>query len=237
MNILLVEDERRVADFIARGLRAERFVVTECGNGEDGLELALNQEFDVIVLDLMLPGMPGLDVCQTLRQKGKSTPILMLTALGSLEDRVKGLRLGADDYLAKPFAFEELVVRIQALTRRPPILRTETEELRVSDLVLNRHSLQVARAGEAISLTAKELAVLELLMSHAGRVFSREYILNNVWGYIEDPLTNVVEVYVARLRKKIDAGDRVPLIETVRGLGYRISEPTHKPAAIPPKQE
>lgn len=232
MNVLLIEDEERVADFIARGLRAERMNVSEARTGEEGLELALAMPFDVIILDLMLPVMPGLEVCQTLRQKGSTTPILILTALGSVEDRIKGLRLGADDYLAKPFAFEELVVRIQALARRTSNYAVETADLQVADLVFSRTTLQVARGGEAITLTAKELAVLELLMTAPGKVFSREKILNNVWGYSEDPLTNVVEVYVARLRKKIDVEGKHPLIENLRGLGYRIREQAPSDAKV-----
>mgnify|MGYP003409311660 CR=1 FL=1 len=225
MNVLLIEDEVRVADFLARGLRAERMLVTESRSGTDGLELALAMPFDVIVLDLMLPGLPGLEVCQTLRQKGNTTPIIILTALGSPEDRIKGLRLGADDYMAKPFAFEELVLRIQGLARRT-VSASDNDELRVADLVFNRSSLFVTRSGEQISLTAKELAVLELLMTAPEKVFSREKILNNVWGYSEDPLTNVVEVYVARLRKKIDMDGKPDLIENLRGLGYRIRDPS-----------
>ncbi|BAQ18599.1 response regulator transcription factor [Methyloceanibacter caenitepidi] len=226
MNVLLVEDEPRVADFIDRGLRAENHGVTVAENGGDGIELAKTGDFDVIVLDLMLPDMHGYDVCQRLRQDGQHTPILMLTAMDAIEDKIKGIKLGADDYLTKPFDFDELLVRIEALVRRSHNFTPSSNVLTVGDLELDRELLEVKRGDEPIKLTAKELAILELLMSSPGRVFSRTRILNQVWGYSEDPLTNVVDVYIARLRRKIDTKGREPLIETVRGHGYRL-----KPAA------
>jgi len=175
-----------------------------------------------MILDVMLPGMNGLDLLQTLRCEGSQVPVLMLTAMGSLEDKVAGLRLGADDYLTKPFAFDELVARLEALRRRAREIRPRSSGLQVADLTLDRERMRVTRAGEPISLTAKELAFLELLMSAPGRVFSRERILSNVWGVHEDPLTNVVDVYVRRLRQKIDEGHSLGLIKTVRGIGYKI---------------
>ncbi len=222
MNVLLVEDEPRVADFIDRGLRAENHGVTVAPTGAEGIELARTGEFDVIVLDLMLPDMHGYDVCQRLRNEGDHTPILMLTAMDTLEDKIKGLKIGADDYLPKPFDFDELLARMEALFRRSQHFAPSSNQLQVGDLVFDRDTLEVTRGGEPVKLTAKELAILELLMGAPGRVFSRTRILNQVWGYSEDPLTNVVDVYIARLRRKIDTEDREPLLETVRGHGYRL---------------
>ena len=222
MNVLLIEDEPRVADFINRGLRAENHGVSVAATGGEGVELAKTGEFDVIILDLMLPDMHGYNVCQRLRSEGDHTPILMLTAMDTLEDKIKGLKIGADDYLAKPFDFDELLARIEALVRRSHHFAPSSNVLQVADLALDRELIEVRRGGEPIKLTAKELAILELLMSAPGRVFSRTRILNQVWGYSEDPLTNVVDVYIARLRRKIDTPGRAPLLETVRGHGYRL---------------
>lgn len=222
MSILVVEDDARVADFLNRGLRAEGHSVKLARNGADGLALARAGECNVILLDVMLPGMDGMEVCQTLRSEGNLTPILMLTAMAAVEDRVAGLRCGADDYLAKPFAFDELLARIDALRRRSSGTAPASNLLVVADLVFDRDSMRVTRAGKAVALTAKELALLELLMRHPGRLYSRERILSNVWGAQEDPMTNVVDVYVRRLRIKLEDGDSLPLIRTVRGLGYKI---------------
>ncbi len=236
MNILIVEDDARVAAFLERGLRAEGYRVQVARSGTEGLakarEVAQQMHIDatpaLLVLDVMLPGMTGLEVCQALRAGGVQLPVLMLSALGALEDRVAGLRLGADDYLAKPFAFEELLARIEALLRRSrdtaPAL---SSRLVVADLVLDRDTMRVTRAAVQLTLTARELALLELLMSTPGRLFSRERILSNVWGTNEDPLTNVVDVYIRRLRSKIDDGNAQPLIHTVRGLGYRLEVAPH----------
>jgi DNA-binding response OmpR family regulator len=222
MNILVVEDDMRVADFLLRGLRAEGFRVQLARTGPEGLELARSSELSVLLLDLMLPGLSGLELCQTLRAEGRHVPVLMLTALSNTEDKVSGLRLGADDYLTKPFAFEELLARIEALLRRGREQRPRATTLQVADLVLDRERMEVTRAGKLVPLTAKELAFLELLMTAPGRVYSRERILSNVWGTNEDPLTNIVDVYVRRLRAKIDDGHPVALLKTVRGLGYRL---------------
>ncbi len=222
MNILVVEDDMRVADFLLRGLRAEGYRVQLARTGPEGLDLARNSELSVLLLDLMLPGLSGLELCQTLRAEGHQVPVLMLTALSNTEDKVSGLRLGADDYLTKPFAFEELLARIEALLRRGREQRPRATTLQVADLVLDRERMEVTRAGKLVPLTAKELAFLELLMTAPGRVYSRERILSNVWGTNEDPLTNIVDVYVRRLRAKIDDGHPVPLLKTVRGLGYRL---------------
>jgi len=222
MNILIVEDDPRVADFLLRGLRAEGYGVQLARTGTEGLERARGGDLSLLVLDLMLPGLSGLELCQTLRAEGRHVPVLMLTAMSTLEDKVKGLRLGADDYLTKPFAFEELLARIEALMRRGREQRPKASTLQLADLVLDRERMQVTRAGRPVFLTARELAFLELLMSAPGRVYSRERILSNVWGTNEDPLTNVVDVYVRRLRSKIDDGHALALLKTVRGFGYRL---------------
>ena len=236
MNILIVEDDARVAAFLERGLRAEGYRVQVARSGTEGLakarEVAQQMHIDatpaLLVLDVMLPGMTGLEVCQALRAGGVQLPVLMLSALGALEDRVAGLRLGADDYLAKPFAFEELLARIEALLRRSrDTAPAAPSRLVVADLVLDRDTMRVTRAALQLTLTARELALLELLMSAPGRLFSRERILSNVWGTNEDPLTNVVDVYIRRLRSKIDDGNAQPLIHTVRGLGYRLEVAPH----------
>lgn len=231
MNILIVEDDDRIADFLSRGLRAEGYRVQRAADGPTGLALAQDAarqaqaggEPTLLLLDLMLPGLSGLEICQTLRAAQVSLPILMLTAQGSLEDRVAGLRLGADDYLCKPFEFEELLARLEALSRRGRDLRPrQASRLQVGDLELDRDRMQASRGGRPLQLTAKELALLELLMSAPGRMFSRERILANVWGTSEDPLTNIVDVYIRRLRARIDGDGLPPLIHTVRGLGYRL---------------
>jgi DNA-binding response OmpR family regulator len=221
-QLLIVEDDARVADFLERGLRAEGYAVSLARTGPEGLAAARQGEWALIVLDVMLPGCSGMDVLQTLRSEGWQTPVLMLTAMDSLEDKVGGLRLGADDYLTKPFAFDELVARLEALQRRGRALQQVNSVLALADLRLDRERMRVTRADQPIVLTAKEMAFLELLMSAPGRVFSRERILSNVWGANEDPLTNVVDVYVRRLRQKIDEGRELALLKTVRGVGYKI---------------
>ena len=234
MNILIVDDDDRIADFLCRGLRAEGHLVQRAADGPTGLARAqdLAREAQpgeppiVVVLDLMLPGMSGLEICQALRSAQVSLPILMLTAQASLEDRVAGLRLGADDYLGKPFEFEELLARLEALARRGRDLRpSPSNRLVVADLELDRDRMQASRGGRPLTLTARELALLELLMSAPGRLFSRERILANVWGTNEDPLTNIVDVYIRRLRGRIDGDGLPPLIHTARGLGYRLEAP------------
>lgn len=231
MNILVVEDDKRIADFLLRGLRAEGYQVQRAANGPEGLEMAQQLACDaaqqpkqsIVILDLMLPGMSGLEICQTLRAGGVGLPILMLTAMSALDDRVNGLRMGADDYMCKPFEFEELLARLEALGRRARELSPKRAHvLQVHDLVLDRETMRVSRAGQPINLTARELALLELLMSAPGRLFSRERILATVWGHNEDPLTNVVDVYIRRLRAKVDDHQPAALIQTVRGLGYRL---------------
>jgi DNA-binding response OmpR family regulator len=223
MNILLVEDEIRVADFIRRGLAAEGWSVDHASDGDTGLAHALAHDYDVILLDLMLPGIQGQEVCRKLRTRKCATPILMLTALDSVEEKIGGLRLGADDYLPKPFDFEELIARIEALHRRRTgyVALEDQATLRVGEIVFDRVAMQVMIGGKEIELSKKERDLLVLFMSNFGRVLSRERILNSVWGLNADPLTNVVDVYVGRLRRKIGCeGDR---IVTLRNVGYRMS--------------
>ncbi|WP_394672799.1 response regulator transcription factor [Limnobacter sp.] len=232
MKVLIIEDDARVSSFLERGLKAEGYRPQVAYNASTGIsmsralqkEVRENFENAVVILDVMLPDGSGLDVCQTLRAEGFALPILMLTALNSVEDRVAGLRMGADDYLGKPFAFDEILARLEALGRRvgttaPKQTRTN---LIVGNLNLDLEKMRLSRGGREIQLTAKELALVELLMSAPGRLFSRERILSNVWGVNEDPLTNVVDVYIRRLRAKIDLDDMAPLIHTQRGLGYRL---------------
>ncbi len=233
MKLIVAEDDARISAFLERGLRAEGYHVQLASTGPQALAAAQDAwgrgpdaEDALMLLDLMLPGMNGLEVCQTLRAAGVGLPILMLTALGSLEDRVTGLRTGADDYLVKPFEFEELLARIEALARRGRGLGpVRAAQLVVDDLVFDRAQMRASRNGQPLTLTARELALLELLMSAPGRLFSRERILSTVWGTHEDPLTNVVDVFIRRLRAKIDDGHPRPLTHTVRGMGYRLEVP------------
>ena len=223
MNILIVEDERRVADFLLRGFQAEGWSATVCVDGEAGLAAGLSGEFDVILLDINLPRLSGQEVCQQLRAKRILTPIVMLTANDAVDDRVEGLRLGADAYVAKPFSFEELIARMQAQVRRAGKFSVDkTVEQGAGDIAFNRQSLVVLRAGTPIDLTLKERQLLEFFLSRPDLVLSRERILNAVWGASEDPLTNVVDVYVARLRRKLGS-DGASVIETIRGSGYRLN--------------
>jgi DNA-binding response OmpR family regulator len=224
VNILVVEDEHRVADFITRGLRAEGWIAEHAESGEIALDILSQHEFDIVLLDLMLPGISGQDVCRKMRARGIHTPILMLSALDAVEERVAGLKLGADDYLSKPFDFDELIARIEALRRRENDFKSsgDGEVLEYEALALNTRSLVVTVDNEEIELTAKERDLLLLLMANRGKVFARERILNTVWGSQEDPLTNVIDVYIGRLRKKL--GDSGKHIRTIRGLGYRFGE-------------
>ena len=223
MRILIVEDEPRIADFLQRGLRAEGHFCVIANDGEAGLSLALEGDFDLLLLDMMLPGMHGRDVCQQLRMNKINTPLIILSAMDSLDDVIAGLRMGADDYMTKPFSFEELLARIETVMRRGSQVTIEEESLEVGPLAFDRQSLRFSVEGKEIKMTAKELAIIELLMSNPGTLFSRERILSNVWGLNMDPLTNVVDVYIGKLRKKIDADTDKSMIETVRGLGYRLN--------------
>jgi len=221
MRILLVEDDKRIVSFVKRGLEAEGFVVDVAGDGEQGLEMA-RESYHLIILDLLLPVRNGTEVCQMMRNEQIHTPILMLTARDTLKDKIQGLEAGADDYLTKPFAFEELLARSRALLRRGPYQEIPPK-LEVGDLVLDRETREVRRGEKVISLTSKEYALLEYMMSRPNKPLSRTLILGHVWGLSYDPLTNVVDVYIGYLRKKMDTGFEKKLIETVRDLGYKIS--------------
>jgi heavy metal response regulator len=220
MRILLVEDERRIADFIRKGLFECGYAVDVAYDGEEALDWPEVAEFDIIILDVMLPVRDGIEVCRELRRRGVQTPILMLTARDAVEDRVRGLDSGADDYLVKPFAFTELLARLRALARRErSVLGTR---LQVNDLVLNTATREASRQGRAISLTSKEYALLEYLMRHPNQVLTRTMIAEHVWNYDFDNATNVIDVHIRNLRRKIDDPFPTKLIHTARGAGYRI---------------
>lgn len=222
MRCLLVEDEKKVAEFVSRGLRAEHFALDVAHDGEAGWEFASKVNYDLIILDLMLPGLSGSDLLERIRKQNIATPILILTARDATKDKVRHFEAGADDYLTKPFAFAELLVRAKALLRRGPI--NQDSLLRAGDLELDRLSQQVRRAGRRITLTSKEYALLEYLLSHAGRVLSRTMIIEHVWDQSFQGLTNIVDVYVRHLRTKVDDGHSHKLIRTIRGAGYCLSD-------------
>lgn len=224
MNVLLIEDDSRVVQFLDRALRAEGHCVQVARSGREGVQRTREGSPDIVILDLMLPGLDGREVCQQIRSSGSRVPILILSALDSTSDIVQGLHMGADDYMTKPFALDELLARLEALRRRSqwPGERGRETRLAVGDLVFDRDRVEVRRAGRQIDLSAREIALLELLMTSAGKVVSRARILNNVWGHSEDPLTNIVDVYVRRLRTKLERGGEPHLITTVRGFGYRL---------------
>jgi DNA-binding response OmpR family regulator len=222
MHILVVEDEKRLAFLLRRVLLEERHTVDLAHDGPSGLALALSDSYDVVVLDVMLPGFDGLEICRQMRTEHIMSPVLMLTARGSVEDRVTGLNVGADDYLTKPFAMEELLARINALLRRRDRQFDESLQLTVGDLTLDLVRHEARRAGRMIELTAKEFALLEYLMRHAGRVLTRTQIVDAVWRYDMEALSNVVDIYIHYLRDKIDQGFAHGLIKTVRGVGYKI---------------
>jgi DNA-binding response OmpR family regulator len=221
MHLLIVEDEQRLATVLRRVLMEERHVVDLAFDGATGYRLAAGKAYDLVILDLMLPELDGLEVCRLLRAARVTVPILMLTARGAVEDRVVGLKAGADDYLTKPFAMEELLARVQALLRRSGDMDTSAK-LRVSDLELDLLSREALRADRSIELTAKEFGLLEFFMRHPGQVLTRTQILDHVWSYDADNVSNVVDIYVHYLRDKIDRGSDHPLIKTVRGIGYKL---------------
>jgi two-component system copper resistance phosphate regulon response regulator CusR len=227
MRLLIVEDDRKLAEFVARGLRAERFAVDLAGDGLEGLRYIDAYAYDLLILDLMLPQLSGTELLTRVRRTHPSLPVLVLTARDATEDKVRHFEAGADDYLTKPFDFAELVVRIKALLRRTPAPRTD--QLRIEDLEVDRLTQQVRRAGQRIELTAKEYGVLEYLLSSPGRVFSRTMILEHVWDQSFEGVTNIVDVYMRYLRRKLDEPFPVKLIHTVRGVGYCIRGPeTHR---------
>ncbi|MDQ3258734.1 MAG: response regulator transcription factor [Acidobacteriota bacterium] len=226
MRVLVVEDEEKVSRFIVRGLAAERYAVDAAPDGTSGLELATTYDYDVIILDLLLPGISGTEVLRRLRRTNTNVPVLVLTARDALTDKVNNFEAGADDYLTKPFAFAELLVRVKALLRRGTVGRAST--LRVGDLELDRLTQMVKRAGQKVELTSKEYALLEYLMANSGRVLSRTMIVEHVWDQSFDGATNIVDVYVRHLRHKVDDPHEQKLIRTVRGVGYSISDETEE---------
>jgi len=225
MRILIVEDEHKIANSIKKGLEQESYAVDVTYDGEQGFDLATTEDYDVIILDLMLPKIDGMKICQRLRKEENiHTPILILTAKGQLNDKVNGLNAGADDYLVKPFAFAELLARIKALIRRPQ--NSLSSILEAENLTLNTLTFEVKRAGKQIKLSKKEYALLEYLLRHKNKILTKEQIINHVWDYDASVLPNTVEVYIGYLRNKIDKPfkNRKPLIQTVRGFGYKIGD-------------
>ena len=223
MRILIVEDEKKIADFIKRGLKEEGYAVDTANDGENGLFLAKTNDYDLILLDLMLPKIDGITVCKTLRESKILAPIIMLTAKDAVKDKVTGLDAGADDYLTKPFAFEELLARIRAILRKKGE-QEQAVKLQVGDLSIDLATHKVRRAGKEIELTSKEFALLEYFMRNAGKVVTRTMISEHVWDIDFDTFTNVIDVYVNYLRNKIDSGTKKKLIQTVRGRGYLLKE-------------
>ncbi len=224
MKLLLIEDEHKIANAIKQGLEQEHYVVDIAYTGIEGYDLATAETYDAIILDRLLPGMEGMEICKKLRMENNHTPIIMLTAKAQLQDKVEGLNLGADDYLTKPFAFEELLARIKALTRRPHKAIETT--LKVSDLTLDTTSYEVKRANKHISLSAKEFSLLEFLLRHANKTVTKDQIIRHVWNYDANILPNTVEVFIGYLRNKIDKPfpKKEQLIHTIRGFGYKIGE-------------
>lgn len=225
MKILVIEDDTETADYVAKGLQEAGHTVNLARDGRDGLVKAVGEAFDVAIVDRMLPGVDGKTIVETVRGAGLSMPVLFLSAMGEVRHRVEGLRAGADDYLTKPFAFSELLARVEALGRRPRDAYREETVLTVAGLELSRLTREVARDGRRIDLQPREYRLLEYLMQHAGRVVTRTMLLEHVWDYHFDPQTNVIDVHVSRLRQKIDRDFETPLIHTVRGAGYSLRVP------------
>lgn len=224
MRILVTEDEHRIANAIKKGLMQEGYAVDVTYNGEDGFDLASTEDYDLLILDIMLPGLDGISICKELRKNQIHTPILILTARGQIQDKVDGLDSGADDFLTKPFAFEELLARIRALTRRPKISLNTI--LKVQDLTLDPKQYEVMRGGKSIQLSSKEFSLLKYLMRNANKILTKDQIMAHVWDYNADILPNTVEVYIRNLRNKIDLPykNKTPLIKTVRGFGYKLGK-------------
>ena len=223
MKILVVEDDLEAASFMVKGLKESGYVVDHVGDGKEGLFMAADESYDAIVLDRMLPGIDGLAIIKTIRSTGNKTPVLIISALGEVDDRVRGLRAGGDDYMTKPYSFTELLARLEALLRRGKMKTTDTT-LRVADLQMDLVTRTVKRAGSVIELQPKEFALLEYLMRHEGHVVTRTMILEGVWDYAFDPQTNVIDVHISRLRGKIDKGFDKQLLQTIRGAGYTIRD-------------
>jgi DNA-binding response OmpR family regulator len=227
VNVLLVEDEARIASFVQQGLVEQGFTVDHCSHGNEGYDIALERDYDVVLLDIMLPGMDGLAILKALRQAGRNVPVILLTARNELDDRLQGLNLGADDYVAKPFFVEELIARIHAVVRRTVGERQNL--LTVGPLTLDRITREVTCGGQQVELTTREFNLLEYLLRSPGRVLTRTQILEHVWGYDFNPSTNVVDVAIQRLRKKLDPLNAAQWIESVRGVGYRFRQPEAEP--------
>ena len=225
MRILVIEDDTETASYIAKGLKEHGHTVDQANDGKDGLFMALENNYAIIILDRMLPALDGLSILKTLRSSDKQTPVIILSALGEVDDRVEGLKAGGDDYLVKPFAFSELLARIEALLRRGEI-KPDSSLLKVADLELDRLTHSVKRAGKSIDLQPREYLILEYLMQHAGQIVTRTMLLESVWDYHFDPQTNIIDVHISRLRNKIDRDFDPPLLQTVRGAGYCLREPT-----------
>lgn len=223
MKVLAIEDEKKIASFVQKGLEAHGLIVDVCHDGESGFALATSRPYDALVLDIMLPGRDGLSILRSLRERKVPLPVILLTARGELNERLEGLNLGADDYLTKPFYIDELVARLHAVVRRAS--GHAQSVLTVADLTMNLLTRTVARGDQPIELTTREFALLEHLMRSPGRVLTRVQICEQVWSYHFDPETNLVDVYIQRLRKKVDSGAELKLIETVRGVGYRMRTP------------
>jgi len=224
MRILVVEDDRNVAAYLVKGLRESGYTVDHAGDGKQGLFLATSERYGVIIVDRMLPSLDGLSIVRALRAANDHTPALILSAMGEVDDRVLGLRAGGDDYLTKPFAFSELLARIEALQRRAQPVGQPTTSLRVGDLEMDLLTRSVKRADQSIDLQPREFRLLEYLMRHSGQVVTRTMLLEGVWDYHFDPQTNVIDVHISRLRAKIDRGFDKPLLHTVRGAGYKLHE-------------
>jgi DNA-binding response OmpR family regulator len=222
MKVLVVEDEKKMAAFLERGLKEQGFLVTVLRRGDEALECILENAYDAVVLDVMLPGLDGVTLVKRLRKRGNLTPVLMLSARGEVDERVEGLEAGADDYVAKPYAIKELIARLRALGRRQPEARTQV--LKVADLVMDVSQHEVRRGDERIELAAREYRMLQVFLRNAGRVCGRALLLEQVWDFNFDPGSNLVDVYVKRLREKIDAGRETKLLHTVRGSGYVLKE-------------
>jgi two-component system OmpR family response regulator len=222
MKILLIEDDKEVSGFIANGLRETGHVVEACLNGKDGLAKASSEKFDVLIVDRMLPGVDGLTIIKTLRVANNQTPILILSTLGDVDDRVKGLRSGGDDYLVKPFAFSELLARVEVLNKRNNKFNDSQITLNAQDMEIDLLKRTVTRSGKEIDLQAREFKLLEYIMKHKGQVVTRTMLLENVWDYNFDPQTNVIDVHISRLRNKIEKGFEKPILKTIRGVGYII---------------
>lgn len=220
MRLLVIEDERKIARVITESLKREKYAVDAAYDGEEGFNLADSQPYDLLIVDRMLPGLEGAEIVKKLRENGKNMPILFLTALSTTEDKTLGLDVGADDYLTKPFAIDELLARVRALLRRPPIQQPDI--LKIDDLKIDKQQQTVTRAGKSIDLTSKEYALLEYLMQHPNQILSKETLIDHVWDFDADILPNNVEAYIKNLRQKIDKPFKKQLIKTVRGFGYRI---------------